>query len=101
MNAKVREMIKEALVSDGVEEIFKMGETHGQEIDLFDEEYLARIEKIKLPNTRIKILQQLLANAIGAFKRTNKIKGIDFSKRFKALVDKYNERREQDELVNN
>jgi len=99
MNAKVREMIKEALASDGVEEIFKLGKTHGQEIDLFDEDYLARIEKIKLPNTRIKILQQLLAKAIEAFKKTNKIKGIDCSKRFKALVDKYNERREQDVLV--
>lgn len=49
----------------------------------------------------MKILQQLLAKAIEAFKKTNKIKGIGFSKRFKALVDKYNERREQDVLVSN
>ena len=101
MNAKVRAMIKEALASDGVEEIFKMGKAHGKEIDLFDEDYLAKIEKIKLPNTKIKILQQLLAKAIDDFKRINKIMGIDFSKKFKALVERYNERKEQDVLVSN
>lgn len=101
MNARVREMIKEALKSDGVEEIFKMGEDKGKEIDIFDDEYLAKIEKIKLPNTKIKLLQQLLAKAIDDFKKVNKIKGIDFSKKFKALVDKYNERKEQDILVSN
>ena len=98
MNARVREMIKEALQSDGVEEIFKMGEHKGGEVDLFDEDYLAKIEKIKLPNTKIKLLQQLLAKAIDDFKKVNKIKGIDFAKKFKALVERYNEREEQDVL---
>ncbi len=81
--------------------IFKMGKAHGQEIDLFDEDYLARIEKIKLPNTKIKILQHLLAKAIDDFKKINKVMGIDFSKKFKDLVEKYNERKEQDVLVSN
>jgi len=101
MNAKVREMIKEALASDGVEEIFKLGREKGKEVDLFDEDYLAKIAKIKLPNTRIKLLQQLLAKAIDDFKRINKVMGFDFSKQFKALVDRYNERKEQDVLVSN
>lgn len=101
MNARVREMIKEALQSDGVEEIFKMSEDHGKEVDIFDDDYLARIEKIKLPNTKIKLLQQLLAKAIDDFKKINKIKGTDFSKKLKALVEKYNERKEQDVLVSN
>jgi type I restriction enzyme R subunit len=101
MNARVREMIKEALESDGVEEVFKMGEDQGKEIDIFADDYLAKIEKIKLPNTKIKLLQQLLAKAINDFKKVNKIKGIDFSKKFKALVEKYNERKEQDVLVSN
>jgi len=101
MNAKVRELIKDALASDGVEEIFKMGEEQGQQIDLFDEDYLAKIEKIKLPNTKLKLLQQLLAKAIDDFKKINKIKGIDFSEKFKSLVERYNERKEQDVLVSN
>lgn len=101
MNAKVREMIKDALQSDGVEEIFKMGEDQGGEVDIFDEDYLAKIEKIKLPNTKIKLLQQLLAKAIVDFKKVNKVKGMDFSKKFQDLVSVYNERKEQDVLVGN
>ena len=99
MNAKVRTMISEALQSDGVEEIFKLGNEEGGEIDIFNDDYIAKIDKIKLPNTKIKLLQQLLAKAIGEFKQVNQIKAIDFSERFKSLVDKYNERREDDVLV--
>ena len=46
MNARVQEMIKDALISDGVEEIFKMGSEDETEQDIFDEDYLAKIDKI-------------------------------------------------------
>jgi len=98
MNARVREMIKDALQSDGVQEIFKLGNDDEKEVDIFDEDYLAKIEKIKLPNTKIKLLQQLLAKAIGELKKVNKVKGIDFSKKMQILVEKYNERKESDVL---
>ena len=98
MNAKVREMIKEALQSDGVEEIFKLGNEAETEQDIFDEDYLAKIEKIKLPNTKIKLLQQLLAKVIGEIKKVNKVKGIDFSKKMQALVERYNNRDANDIL---
>lgn len=98
MNAKVREMISEALKSDGVEEIFKLGDDKESKIDIFDDDYLAKIEKIKLPNTKIKLLQKLLSKAIDEFKKTNKVKAIDFSKKFKSLVDRYNERKDSDIL---
>ncbi len=98
MNAKVREMIKDALESDGVQEIFKLGEDKQSEQDLFSEDYLAKIDKIKLPNTKIKLLQQLLAKAIGEIRKVNKVKGIDFTKKMNALVVRYNERKEDDVL---
>jgi len=98
MNAKVREMIKDALESDGVQEIFKLGNETETEQDLFDEDYLAKIDKIKLPHTKIKLLQQLLAKAIGEIKKVNKVKGIDFTKKMQALVERYNERKEDDVL---
>lgn len=98
MNAKVREMIKAALESDGVEEIFKLGEGRGKEQDIFDENYLAKIEKIKLPNTKIKLLQQLLAKVTGEIRKVNKVKGIDFTRKMQFLVEKYNERKEDDVL---
>jgi type I restriction enzyme R subunit len=101
MNAKVREMIAEAIKSDGVEEIFKLGDEDDSDgaIDIFDEDYLAKIDKIKLPNTKIKLLQKLLEKAIGEVTKTNKMQGMDFTKKFQALVEKYNERKEDDVLV--
>ena len=98
MNAKVRNMIKDALQSDGVEEIFKLGDGNQAEVDIFDDDYLAKIEKIKLPNTKIKLLQQLLTKAIDDLKKVNKVKGVDFSEKFRSLIDRYNERKEQDVL---
>ncbi len=97
MNARVREMIAEALKADGVEEIFRIG--NDEAADIFDEAYLAKIDKIKLPNTKVKLLQQLLARAIDEFRKINKTKGMDFSKKFQALVEAYNERKEDDVLV--
>ena len=98
MNAKVREMIKDALQSDGVEEIFKLGEEATSEQDIFDEDYLAKIDKIKLPNTKIKLLQQLLAKVIGEIRKVNRVKGIDFSRKMQAIVDRYNNRDANDIL---
>ncbi len=102
MNAQVREMIAEALKADGVEEIFKLGDEDATEVDLFNDDYLAKIEKIKLPNTKLKLLQQLLAKARSPnSKKPTRAKGIDFSKQFQALVERYNERDEADVLVSN
>ncbi|MCB6099421.1 type I restriction endonuclease subunit R [Flavobacterium psychrophilum] len=97
MNERVQKMIEEAIISEGIEDIFKLGkgEHDGQE-DIFSEEYMAKIDKIKLPNTKIKLLQSLLAKAIEEYKKVNKIKGVDFSKKLKKLVDVYNERKEFD-----
>jgi type I restriction enzyme R subunit len=71
-------MIAEALKSDGVEEIFKLGEGQG-EIDIFDDDYLNKISKIKLANTKIMMLQKMLAKAIGDMKKVNLAQGIDFT----------------------
>ncbi|ODS04437.1 type I restriction endonuclease subunit R [Vibrio scophthalmi] len=98
MNKRVRELVAEALRADGVEEIFTIGEDKAEAIDIFDEDYLARINKIKLPNTKIQLLQKLLDKAISDFKKVNQLQGINFSKRFQALVEQYNERRENDVL---
>jgi type I restriction enzyme R subunit len=98
MNARVHEMIKEALESDGVQEIFKIGDDKNSHQDLFDEDYINKINKIKLPNTRIKLLQKLLSKAISKIKKVNRVKGVDFSKKMQTLVEHYNARKESDIL---
>ena len=98
MNARVRDMIQAALESDGVQEIFKLSNENETEYDLFHEDYLEKINKIKLPNTKIKLLQQLLAKVISEIKKVNRIKGINFTKKMQTLVEHYNERDEKDIL---
>ncbi|HGM9746662.1 TPA: type I restriction endonuclease subunit R [Proteus mirabilis] len=98
MNQKVREMIAEALKAEGVEEIFTLGDEKAENIDIFDDEYMARINKIKLPNTKMQLLQKMLQKAISDFQKVNQLQGINFSKRFQALVEQYNQRKENDVL---
>lgn len=99
MNRRVANMIEEVIKSEGVEEIFKLGSNDESKIDIFDKDYLNKIDKVKLPNTKIKLLQQLLAKALEDFKKVNKVKALDFSKKLNSLVEKYNERKEQYVLV--
>ena len=98
MNNRVKQMLQDAIESNGVEEIFKLGEDNQVEVDIFSDDYMAKIDKIKLPNTKIKLLQKLLAKAIDDVKKINKITGVDFSRRLQFIVDKYNERKESDVL---
>ncbi len=98
MNENVREMIQEAIQSDGIEELFNT-QKHIS-VDIFSEEYINRINSIKLPNTKIKILQRLLKQAIDEFKKVNKIKGVDFSNRLNHIVDEYNNRRKNEIYAN-
>lgn len=91
MNAKVRKMVAEAIQSDGVEVLFEAGKHI--DVDIFSDEYIAKINSIALPNTKVKILTKLLQDAIDEFSKVNKIKGMEFSERLENLVNDYNERR--------
>lgn len=93
MNRRVSEMVTEAIISQGVEEIIQVG-NEGTTLDLMGDEYMKRLEKLKLPNTKIKLMEKLLRKAITDFKKVNKMKGIDFSQRLNELVSRYNERRD-------
>lgn len=102
MNERVRKLIQESLISEGIEEIFKHNKNNAESnVDIFSDDYLAKIEKIKLPNIKIKLLQKLLSKAIDEFTKTNKIKGVDFSKRLKKLIEIYNERKVTDVFQSN
>lgn len=98
MNARVREMLEGAIQSDGIEELFESGKHI--EVDIFSDEYMDKINAIQLPNTKIKILQRLLSQAIEEYKKVNKIKGIEFAERLKHVVDEYNNRRKDEAYAN-
>lgn len=92
MNDRVRELLEEAIKSTGVEEVFVSGQNVGMEEDLFDEAYLKRIQAMELPNTKIKLLERLLKRDIEAFRKVNKLKATDFSKRLRDIINNYNDR---------
>ena len=98
MNAKVSKMVEDAIVSEGVEEIFKLDDNKANAIDLFNDKFLEKINALELPNTKIKILERLLKQAISDFKKVNKVKGIEFSERLQKIINSYNERSEADLL---
>lgn len=98
MNARVRELLEGAIQSDGIEELFESGKHI--EVDIFSDEYMAKINSIQLPNTKIKILQRLLSQAIEEYKKVNKIKGIEFAERLKHVIDEYNNRRRDEAYAN-
>ena len=98
MNARVREMVAEAIQADGIEELFETGKHI--DTDIFSDEYIAKVMNIPLPNTKVKILERLLSQAIDEFKKVNKIKGMEFSKRLQRVVDNYNDRRKDEAYAN-
>lgn len=98
MNAKVAKMVEEAIISEGVEEIFKLDDNKANAIDLFNDKFIEKISNLDLPNTKIKILERLLKQTITDFKKVNKVKGVEFSERLQSIVNRYNERSEKDIL---
>ena len=59
-----------------------------------------KINAIQLPNTKIKILQRLLSQAIDEFRKINKIMGVELSERLKRVVDEYINRRRDEANAN-
>ena len=98
MNTRVREMLEGAIQSDGIEELFETGKHIS--VDIFSDEYINKINAIPLPNTKIKLLQKLLKQAIDEFKKVNKIMGVEFTERMNKVVDDYNNRRRDEAYAN-
>ena len=91
MNQRVSKMIEEAILSESVEEIIQIGNDK-ENLDLLSEEYMERLAKLKMPNTKVKLMERLLKMVITEFKKVNKMKGTDFTQRLNALVNRYNDR---------
>ena len=91
MNKRVSQMLQAALQSEGVEEVAQVN-ADTKDLDLLSEDYMARLEKLQLPNTKVKLMEKLLRTVISDFKKVNKMKGVDFTKRLNELVMRYNDR---------
>lgn len=100
MNAHVQKMLEEAIRSEGVEEVFSTdAEINSEAVDLFSDDYLFEISRIKLPNTKVKILAQLLKKKVEEYRRINKIKALSFEERMQEVMDRYNSRMNDAEYI--
>ena len=88
MNRVVENMVRDAIACSGVENIV---DPHKQ-VDLFSDEFIEELKKVKMPITKFNALLKLLRKAITAYGRTNKVKAIEFDQRLKQVVDQYNSR---------
>ena len=92
MNRIVEKMVEEALKCTGIENI--VGEE--KSADIFSEDFLSELDAFQMPVTKFNALLKLVKKNIATYGRSNKIKGIEFDKRLKKIVDDYNSR---DKLV--
>lgn len=93
MNKHVAELVNRAISStyDGKE--FNFDEQPTDDIQmLFSDEFIEKLKRIPYPNTKYQALVKLLKRAIKEFGKTNRLKAIEFSKKLKNVIDRYNSR---------
>lgn len=88
MNQIVEDMVKKAITCTGIENIVDSK----KHIDLFSDEFILELDKVKLPITKFNALLKLLKKSIDSYGKINKVKAIEFYERLKIVVEKYNNR---------
>ena len=86
MNAKISELLKQSIRSEGVINLFSDVK---EEFSLFDPKFLEEISKMKEKNLAVEILKKLLAEQISVYRRTNVVKSEKFSEMMQAAINKY------------
>ena len=86
MNARINELLKQSIRSEGVINLFSDVK---EEFSLFDTKFLEEISKMKEKNLAVEILKKLLAEQISVYRRTNVVKSEKFSEMMQAAINKY------------
>ena len=100
MNKRVLAMIREAFLSQEVEEISKIGVEKEVEIDVLSEQYMERLKRIPYQNTKVQLIERLLKQVIDKLMKVNKMKAIDFTSRLNEIVKQYNDRSDNTTIAN-
>lgn len=88
MNKDVEELVRGAITCTGAERLLK-AETEEQ---IFSDEIMEELDRIKEPNTRFQLLVKLLKRAIKEYGKVNKVKEQEFLELLRQVVDDYNKR---------
>lgn len=86
MNARINELLKQSIKSDGVINLFS---DIGKEISLFDSKFLQEVANMKEKNLAVELLKKLIAEQIVVYKRTNVVKSEKFSEIMQRAMNQY------------
>lgn len=86
MNARVNELLKQSIKSDGVINLFSDVK---QEFSIFDPKFLEEIANMKERNLAVELLKKLIADQINVYRRTNVVKSEKFSDIIKRAMNAY------------
>jgi type I restriction enzyme R subunit len=86
INARVNELLKASIQSEGVINLFSDIDTG---FSLFDPKFLDEISKMKERNLAVEILKKLLAEQISLYRRTNLVKSEKFSELLSRAMKAY------------
>ncbi|MCT7668255.1 type I restriction endonuclease subunit R [Lactobacillus iners] len=86
MNARINELLKASIKSDGVIDLFSDVKT---EFSLFDSKFLEEISKMKEKNLAVELLKKLIAEQVHIYRRTNVVKSEKFSEIIQGVMNKY------------
>ena len=86
VNERINELLKQAIKSDGVINLFS---DIKEEISIFDPKLLEEISKMKEKNIAMEILKKLLAEQVALYKRNNLVKSEEFSQILQRIMNSY------------
>ena len=86
MNARINELLKQSIKSDGVINLFSDVK---EEFSLFDPKFLEEVGKMKEKNLAIELLKKLIAEQVSIYRRTNVVKSEKFSEIMQRAVNAY------------
>lgn len=86
MNARINELLKSSIKSDGVINLFADIKT---EFSLFDAGFLQEIAKMKEKNLAVELLKKLIAEQVQIYRRTNVVKSEKFSEIIQGVMNRY------------
>lgn len=86
MNARINELLKQSIKSDGVINLFS---DIKEEFSLFDPKFLAEVGKMKEKNLAVELLRKLIADQVAIYRRTNVVKSEKFSEIMQMAMNRY------------
>lgn len=86
MNARVNELLKQSIKSDGVINLFSDIQ---EEFSLFDPKFLQEVANMKEKNLAVELLKKLIAEQVSVYRRTNVVKSEQFSEIMKRTLNAY------------